>query len=399
MPLTFNCPGCGKGYSVPEEFAGRATKCRACAVMLTIPLASEPPAAPIAAVPMAPLAMPAPIAREVAPSFALPAAGRRALPIKGIGLIAAITVAVLLLGYTSYALLSPSSGPSAMRYMPDNCSMLMSARVADLMKSGAWAEVKKEFPDLEAKMKDGLKDAPFGPADIDFALVGVGNIGQQEFIVALEMNKSLKEDDVRTRMKAEFTESKVGSYKVYEEGGYAWAMPSARSFLFGKPELLKAVLKRDKNPELPAGLQKALKETDLSQSMAIAMDPKAFFADPQFAGVARQSGQDPAAFEAAAGTISVGKDIRLTSISICKDTKTAISYRKIAEGGIEAIKTLGADQMPKELLEIFDNVKITQKDNRLTSEVTINVGSVSKAVKKLIEMGGGQFGGPNFRPL
>ena len=24
MPITFTCPGCGKGYTVPEEFAGRA---------------------------------------------------------------------------------------------------------------------------------------------------------------------------------------------------------------------------------------------------------------------------------------------------------------------------------------------------------------------------------------
>ncbi len=407
MPLTFNCPGCGKGYSVPEEFAGRATKCRACAAMLTIPFASEPPAAPIAAVPMAPFAIPAPavaVAVPVGDSVAVPMAEPvaaparlRGLPLKGIGLIAAITVAVVLLGYTSYALLTPTAGPASMKFMPDNCTMLMSARVADMMKSGAWADVKKEFPDLEKTMNDGLKDAPFGPADIDLALAGVGNISQQEFIFALEMNRALKEDEVRTKMKAHFTESTVGNYKVYEEGEYAWALPSSKMFLFGKTELLKNVLKRDKHPEIPATLQKALKETDLSQSMAVAMNVKGFFADPMLAGMARQSGQDPDSVEVAVMNMQVGKEIRIVSVSICKDVKAAEDNRKMAEGAIIMVKKFGGDQLPKELIDIFDGVKISQKDTRLTTEITINVGTVIKAVKKLMEMGGGQFGGQQFR--
>ena len=44
-------PGCGKGYSVPDSVAGRATKCRACGTAVTIPMASEPAQAAFAAGP------------------------------------------------------------------------------------------------------------------------------------------------------------------------------------------------------------------------------------------------------------------------------------------------------------------------------------------------------------
>lgn len=38
MAILFQC-GCGKSYSVPDEFATRRTKCKACGVVLTVPTA------------------------------------------------------------------------------------------------------------------------------------------------------------------------------------------------------------------------------------------------------------------------------------------------------------------------------------------------------------------------
>ncbi|MDB5321603.1 MAG: hypothetical protein JWN40_3234 [Phycisphaerales bacterium] len=35
--IEFNCPNCGKRFKVPDELAGRAAKCKACAALLRVP--------------------------------------------------------------------------------------------------------------------------------------------------------------------------------------------------------------------------------------------------------------------------------------------------------------------------------------------------------------------------
>src|SRR4051794_19263750 len=130
MPITFNCPGCAKGYSVPENVAGRSTRCRACGTTFTIPVSSQ--------------AAPAPAGNfgsEPAPR------ARGKFPFKMIGLVAAALIVVGLVGGFGSALLA-AGNPAAMNFMPDNCQVLTSVRVADFAKSGVWAVVNKEYPDI-----------------------------------------------------------------------------------------------------------------------------------------------------------------------------------------------------------------------------------------------------------
>lgn len=49
MPIAFSCPSCQKDYTVPDQFAGRSTRCRQCGSDMQIPVASF--AAPLAAEP------------------------------------------------------------------------------------------------------------------------------------------------------------------------------------------------------------------------------------------------------------------------------------------------------------------------------------------------------------
>src|SRR5262245_57062083 len=100
MPITFNCPGCGKGYSVPDVHAGKQTKCRACGTVLTIPMARQ---AAFAAAPMP--------AAGAAPDYGYaPAepARKRGFPIKAIALIVVALLIVGGIGYGAYALLGGS---------------------------------------------------------------------------------------------------------------------------------------------------------------------------------------------------------------------------------------------------------------------------------------------------
>lgn len=56
--ITFNCGGCGRSFSVPDEFAGRKAKCKTCGVAVVVP-------PPTAVDPAPPTADPAPAAPKL----------------------------------------------------------------------------------------------------------------------------------------------------------------------------------------------------------------------------------------------------------------------------------------------------------------------------------------------
>jgi ubiquitin-protein ligase len=65
--IEFNCPSCGKRFRVPPELAGRAAKCKACGMLMTVPAQSEavtvpPPPESVA------VAAPAAVTKPAAPA-------------------------------------------------------------------------------------------------------------------------------------------------------------------------------------------------------------------------------------------------------------------------------------------------------------------------------------------
>jgi hypothetical protein len=386
MPISFNCPGCGKGYTVPDGVGGKSTKCRACGAGITIPMTSERPTAPIAAAPMAPVA---PMANFNSPTAA-PVASRARfgnnLPIKNIGIVAGVAVVIVLLGWSAYALLG-SGAPAGMAWMPDNCRMLMSVRVAELYNSSAWNEVKKEFPEVEKEVQKAISEGELGPADITQMLIGFADVAKEEGVITFETKKNVDITKFHTKgFGTKPKESKVGSYTVLEDSKMAVCKIHDRMVLMGNPATVKAVLQRDKKPKLPEALQNAMKDADLSQGMSIIVDIKSFANDPMIGGAAKQQNIDIGAVESAVINVAVSSDIRVNSITVCKDAKTADEYRKMAEGGLIMLKKIAGDQMPKEVVEIIDGVKINQKDNRLLADLTIKVAPILKAAKPFVGM-------------
>ena len=43
MPIQFSCTNCGSVFKVPDQYAGKKTKCRKCNALLSIPSADEEP--------------------------------------------------------------------------------------------------------------------------------------------------------------------------------------------------------------------------------------------------------------------------------------------------------------------------------------------------------------------
>jgi hypothetical protein len=92
--------------------------------------------------------------------------------------------------------------------------------------------------------------------------------------------------------------------------------------------------------------------------------------------------------ETGAVNINVAADIKINSVSVCKDAQTAEENKTMAMGGIIAVKRMAGDQLPKEILDILNGIKIEQKDNRLTANVQFKIEPILDLVKK--------FGGMNF---
>jgi hypothetical protein len=114
MSITFSCPSCGKGYKVPEEYAGRSTKCQQCGTALTVPRTGAITSAPPAAVPA-----PYPAVASVAGSQGgwAKKQGRGSYMLVG-GIVAAILV-VGVGGAAAYWLLAGSSAAAdSMKYLP-----------------------------------------------------------------------------------------------------------------------------------------------------------------------------------------------------------------------------------------------------------------------------------------
>jgi hypothetical protein len=373
MPITFNCPGCGKGYTVPDAVGGKSSKCRACGAAVKIPLSSE------AAAPM-PAAAPAPRSRSGG-----------GFPIKKIALVAVAFLVVVALGYGGWSLLSGGGGSAGMKFMPDNTRILVSVRPADYMKSGVWAEIKKEMPEADKILTDSTKEAPFQVEDVSQVLVGVGDYTKEEAVIAIEFKKAVKLDDVIAFLnktaggkQKTFTEEKVGSYTIKADKEVSLCQVSDKLIVGGSPSALKAVLERDKKPAFTDGLQKALKDADLSQTVSVVFDVKPFASDPMIGGTAKGAGIDVSSVESAVINIAVTSDVKVNAIAQCKDAKTAEEYRKMAEGGVlMAKKALGA-QMPKDVIDIIDALKVKDKDKQLTAEVAIKVAPLIPLAKQAL---------------
>src|SRR5262249_9486050 len=145
-------------------------------------------------------------------------------------------------------------------------------------------------------------------------------------------------------------EGKVGRYSLYEGQGDAFCVAEKKVVLFGKPETLRKVLTRDKEPQLSANMKAALKEADFSSTFAVALDVKGMtqkgggppgrnpgltpFADPFGTGVLMN--------DAEAGAVDVklpaSGDVTVKSVIIYKDAKAAEDNKKIIEGKLAELR-------------------------------------------------------------
>jgi hypothetical protein len=422
MPITFACQGCAKQFKVPDEMAGRSSRCTQCGRPLVVPASPAAVAAwQPAPQPVAPaMAVPAPAPYDVA-AGAPPAGGRfkissKMLIIGGAGVLGLmLMVAMVWGGYKLF--FGPSGLGDEILYLPNNCQTVVSVRPEQILNSDTYKDIKKELasdsdPEKNLEQLSGISLSNMQQVVIGMAATADG--GQPDVVFVVKTVKPVSADDIKgKKMGMTPQETKVRDITVYEVLGISWCLPESKLVVIGKSDTLKKILERNKSAELSEGLRAALKYADFSKSITMAVDSKEMYAKMNEAnkkngidldkvfdkiGIANPMGD----IDGGAYQIDVGKDIKFQSVMLCKDAKTAEDMRKISDGLATFLKRL----FPKYGADSLETWESSVSGSRLTSSMTVKTDSIVKLIRAIKEnIGkpanqtfqtvGQELGGPN----
>jgi hypothetical protein len=245
-------------------------------------------------------------------------------------------------------------------------------------------------------------------------MAATADSSQPEMVCVIKTIKPVSADDIKSKkMGMTPQETKVRDITVYEVMGIAWCLPESKLVVIAKSDTLKKVLERNKAAEVSEGLRAALKYADFSKAVTMAMDSKEMYAKINDAN--KKNGMDldkvfdkigianpMSDIDGGAYQIDVGKDIKVQSVMICKDAKTAEDMKKISDGMATFFKRL----FPKYGADSFETWESSVSGARLNASMTIKTESILKLVRAIKEnMGqpanqtfqrvGQELGGPN----
>jgi hypothetical protein len=308
-----------------------------------------------------------------------------------------LMVAMVWGGYKLF--FGPSGLGDEVQYLPSNCQTVISLRPEQILSNDAFKELKKELvaddkdPELEMEKLAGIPLSNMQQVVIGIAAT---DSSQPEVVFVIKTLKPVTADDIAKTKKVGITpqETKVRNISVYEVFGMAWCLPDTKVVLFGKSDTLKKVLERNKAAELSEGLRATFKYVDFSKSIAVAMDSKELYAKVKEAskkngmdldqvfdkvGIANPMGD----IDGGTYQIEFGKDIKVQSVTICKDAKTAEDMKVIGDGMATLLKRV----FPKYGADSFETWESSVSGARVHSSMTIKTESVLKLVRAIKDLG------------
>jgi hypothetical protein len=166
--------------------------------------------------------------------------------------------------------------------------------------------------------------------------------------------------------------------------GVTFCVVDPRMILYGATNDLRAVLERDKAPDLTPGLQKAMKSVDFGATCGFAFDGKQNVANAGFGGLIGpgQFGNDNPVPECGYGTVRVDKDILMNLHVTFKDAKTAENAKWLADKGMADLKNTPNF---KEFADLFD-IKVKSSGSDVVMDMTVKGASLSAAIRKAANM-------------
>jgi hypothetical protein len=365
MPIALSCPACKSQYQIPDQFAGRQTKCRKCGASLQIPARAAAAPAPAEDGDLAFTAGASPVAVQ---------AYRRKPSGKGRSVWIVIAVVALLAAGAAagvYWFLSPAGqlGDSA-RYLPNQTRFLALIRVDQLSASGTWPEIENRLPGLKKTMDELEKTTGLARGDIDQIMIGWTLAGTEtdEQLVIIRTKRDISAAGIREHEEyAPFKEVQAGKYALYEgpvigaihRSAPAFSVPESRVLVLGGADVLRSVLERGKKPSFVGDMEDRIADVDFSKPVAFALNLKG----ASFKGILTGFKMDAGSLEGVAGQVDPGSPEQAT-ITFTTDTAgRATQLHKTLEAQMKDLKARRVDR--PELIEAIEAVRLRTSDNKV----------------------------------
>jgi hypothetical protein len=441
MAMTFTCPQCSRSLRVNEDMIGKKGRCPACQFIFQLldaqvaeePAEDEPAPRSRSQSRTTPAGVgrtstAGPGDREVAEDRSRrPAeddAGgdndiirrrKRRKESRGsrTGLVLALSaLGVLLLGGIVLGLwffLGRSSGPpDELRYLPDNCQVVVVANMEKVVAGTGYKRIKQEFPQLVEQM--GLERVFLDQFEIreeDMAKMIIG-IGSGEDVTLLKPKKKLTAADLKgKKANVAYREVTAGSHTIHESDAgpnplglttSSFCMLEGDLILFGRTDSIRRILERKGKPKFTEKADKAVGQADFSRSMVMAMDGSATL-PPGMGGMQGMFGPGAGMAGAPGGgrpqAICMGMDfdqeIRANISMYLNSSKEASDFKKQFDEGKRMLEQQINQAPPqmREILEMLRKMEVSTSGNWLTMRMAFDVDQLIRLVKQF----GGAFGG------
>lgn len=427
MSITFNCVKCGKQFRVGDELAGKKGKCPKCNSIFQIPKTSQAvkkkpkPAATAGGGgdPFAAIGSEAVFAADFASGETPPA--RRPQQQSGGGVWISITFLLILLGSVAAAgflhrdfFLSPPGLDRDLRYLPDDCKLIVSINVDAILSSSTYQRIKEEAGiDIEKQFEQWAKVVTL--PDVRRLTIGIGLPQAEEqsgnpaeqypSIAVLRFNKPVDIDSLKKTVieqaqdnklpKPEFKEVTAGRFTMHVSEPAAMAQVGEKTLVLGPVEGLRSVLERNASSKLSPPMQEAFSKVDFDKTaLALIVDTRPVVEE------ARNKAEITAEFKPYVSTLdsfeaikkveAVILEINLTDgivvsgTAICDDPATAEQFKNEASKGLASGNTIIKGNKEKAIAQIFDKNDATVKGKSVTVTFSTDIDRLLKLQKELM---------------
>jgi hypothetical protein len=394
MSIAFSCPDCGKTFKVPDDMAGKKAKCSGCGVMIQI--------ANTVGITERPTSKSRGTANEADDWQDEPALKKRASkqldddeedaaedePIrrrrpkkrkkqkKAMGKLVAfgmVGLAVLLLlgaggGFAAWYFWPRNNDP--MKFMPDDCQLLVSLKMEDVEHSAAYQELQKGqtlvgFRQAQRQLhqNSALSQAVvvrfwFAEKSKGFAFADPS--GGEDYVGVIQTKNAIKLDDYLEANggTAAFTKERVGRYTIHVSAKETVCLADSRTLVSAnKKETLRSVLERDKVPVFSKGLQEALDKVNFAKPFIFAWSSNGQRLGPG------GGAQDPFGFGKAVEQVNgvamnadIDADINMAFTFFCKNETSARDFKTAWDKMLGTLKTFPG--FPKEAMDLLAAIKL-----------------------------------------
>jgi hypothetical protein len=303
-------------------------------------------------------------------------------PVGLILLISGGVLALLLLaggGVLLWFLLGGGGIGEALTYAPDNVESITSTRADAIENSPFGKAVKAQNPNPSVP-RTGIASVTQSKGIIQTVVMSSSDATVT--FTKLKASVTVEELKGAARAGANFTETKVGNYTIYEAGFECFCLVNSTTLLGGSKAVLQKVLARNAKPTLTPEFQKVMNEVNWGRGVAMAKVVK-----PNPFGGGLGMGAE-AGMESEVTMIDIGVNATFQRLAFFKDATAAENFKKKQEEDLQRAKSSGL--VPAEFKEVLDSAKISQFGTKVSMEMTIKQEAVTKAGK------GGAFGVPGL---